>query len=182
MTDPLYTLVIVASAVIDAGAAAITLFARLERAVEGTAVTPLINEIRQVTVGDWRLAIGGVETNFQSEAARRLVYDLESMPGDGDMRVLLGHYPDVVLDLGPDSRIDLVVAGHTHGGQVQLPLLGPAVTLSSVPRRIGAGGLHAYNDNAVYVSRGVGLERGQAPRIRFLCPPEITLLEIDGVP
>jgi predicted MPP superfamily phosphohydrolase len=84
----------------------------------------------------------------------------------------------VVLDLEHDSGFDLVVAGHTHGGQVQLPLFGPAITLTGVPRHVAAGGQHEINGNLIYVSRGVGIERGQAPRLRFMCPPEIAILEL----
>jgi len=76
------------------------------------------------------------------------------------------------------SRIDLVVAGHTHGGQVQLPLVAPLLRVSRVPPSVAAGGLHHLDGRRIYVSRGVGHERGQAPRIRFLCPPEISLLTL----
>ena len=60
-----------------------------------------------------------------------------------------------------------------------LPLFGPPLTFSPLPRRVAAGGLHRYQGNAVYVSRGLGMERGQAPRIRFRCPPEVTLLTLE---
>ena len=84
-----------------------------------------------------------------------------------------------MLDLPADTRVDLVVAGHTHGGQLRLPGLGPLVTASNVPRRVGGGGLHRLGGSRrVYVSRGVGMERGQAPRMRFLCPPEVSLLTL----
>ena len=59
---------------------------------------------------------------------------------------------------------------------MQLPLLGPHIILSQVPRAVGAGGYHVIDGRAIYVSRGVGHEGGQAPRIRFLCPPEVSLL------
>jgi GH43 family beta-xylosidase len=104
---------------------------------------------------------------------------LESEPGD-DIRILLSHRPDVVLGLRRDSRIDLVVAGHTHGGQIVVPGFGPPMTLSNVPRAVAAGGLHRINENAVYVSRGVGCERRQAPRVRFLCPPEVSLIALQS--
>jgi len=94
------------------------------------------------------------------------------------VRIAFAHYPRAALALRPNSRVDLVVAGHTHGGQVVLPLVGPPIVLSPLPRSIAAGGLHALDGNALYVSRGVGMERGQAPRIRFLCPPEITVLTL----
>ena len=138
----------------------------------------LVNEAERVQVGDRRLTIGGVELNYDSGPARRLVDRLESDPDEGDVRILLAHRPDVALGLRPRSRVDLVVAGHTHGGQIVVPGFGPPMTLSNVPRAVAAGGLHAIAGNAIYVSRGVGCERNQAPRIRFLCPPEISLLEV----
>lgn len=93
-------------------------------------------------------------------------------------RIAIGHAPDYFLALGPELSVDLALAGHTHGGQVVLPWLGPPLTLSGVPRHIAAGGLHRYHGTPVRVSRGVGLERGAAPQIRFLCPPEVCVLTL----
>ncbi len=152
---------------------------RARLATEGTEVRILINEIVHITVADRRLTIGGVELNHKSPAAHRMICELRSRDTRGDIRILLSHRPDPVLDLGPDSGIDLVVAGHTHGGQVVLPLIGPPITLSDVPRSVAAGGYHVVGGQPIYISRGVGHERGQAPRIRFLCPPEITLLTLE---
>jgi predicted MPP superfamily phosphohydrolase len=47
-----------------------------------------------------------------------------------------------------------------------------------VPRAAAAGGLHVVNGRQLYVSRGIGLERGAAPRLRILCPPEVSLLTL----
>jgi predicted MPP superfamily phosphohydrolase len=47
-----------------------------------------------------------------------------------------------------------------------------------VPREVGAGGLHEVAGNPIYVSTGVGMERGQAPQVRFLVPPSIGVLEL----
>ncbi len=88
------------------------------------------------------------------------------------------HRPDPLWTPGTDSRIDLLVSGHTHGGQVSVPFFGPPITLSSVPRDVAAGGLHVVDGRRIYVSRGVGLERGTAPRIRFRVPPEVSLLTL----
>ena len=143
-----------------------------------TNVRLLVNESWRVEVRDRRVTIAGVDLDFTTGQARGTVDRLETDPGEGDVRILLAHRPDVALGLRPKSRIDLVVAGHTHGGQIVVPGFGPPMTLSNVPRAVAAGGLHSLKDNAIYVSRGVGSERGQAPRIRFLCPPEITLLEL----
>jgi predicted MPP superfamily phosphohydrolase len=93
----------------------------------------------------------------------------------GDHQIVISHPPDFV-DVAP-ATLDLVLAGHTHGGQVVLPLLGPPVTASRLPRRY-AGGLHDYRGIPLHVSRGVGMERGFAPPVRFLCPPEVCVLDL----
>ena len=98
----------------------------------------------------------------------------------GAARIVLAHRPDPVLGLLPDMDLDLFVAGHTHGGQVVVPFFGPPLTLSGVPREVGAGGLHELNGAPIYVSRGVGMERGHAPRVRFLCPPEVAVVTLQS--
>jgi predicted MPP superfamily phosphohydrolase len=96
----------------------------------------------------------------------------------GDLRIVLGHGPDYVMELAGRTEVDLALAGHSHGGQIVLPLLGPPLTLTTLPRRYAAGGLTEYRGIPLHVSRGVGMERGSAPQVRFLCPPEICLLMI----
>ena len=151
---------------------------------EGLDVTYLENEIVQTRVRDRLVTIGGVDLDCTGPAARAVIGELESRDGAGDVRLLVAHRPDALLAMRAGthaSRIDLLVAGHTHGGQVRLPLLGPPLTLSAVPRAVAAGGLHVRDGRRVYVSRGLGWERGQAPRIRFLCPPEVTVMTLtDG--
>jgi len=76
----------------------------------------------------------------------------------------------------PATGVDLLIAGHTHGGQVVVPGFGPPLTLTSVPREVAAGGLRELDGRRLYVSRGVGMERGWAPPLRLFCAPEVTLL------
>jgi predicted MPP superfamily phosphohydrolase len=149
---------------------------RLHAVFAGTAVRLLVNEIVEVEVRGCRLAIGGIEWEFSHPAARATIARLSGDRIQADVRVLLTHAPDPVLDLPPTSRIDLLVAGHTHGGQVRIPGIGPVFTGSRVPQAMAAGGLTRTDGPLVYVSRGVGCERGRAPRLRLFCPPEISLL------
>lgn len=145
---------------------------------EQTGWTVMINEVLDVQVRDRRIRIAGLANRGSFDVAR----DLERQPGDGDVRIVMSHAPDTVLRLEGDPRIDLVVAGHTHGGQIVVPGFGPPVTLSHVPREIARGGLHRYEGRPIYVSRGVGLERRQAPRVRLLSPPEISIVTLTSTP
>ena len=91
------------------------------------------------------------------------------------LHIVVGHAPDFSLG---DIDADLLVAGHTHGGQVRLPLVGPLLTLSRVPRERAAGLTARPGGGVLVVSRGVGMERGHAPRLRFLCRPEVVVLDV----
>jgi hypothetical protein len=94
---------------------------------------------------------------------------------DGAFHVVLSHRPDFALS---DVKADLLIAGHTHGGQVCLPFVGPLLILSAVPRAWGSGMTALSGGRTLVVSRGVGMERGRAPRLRFLCPPEVVVIDV----
>ena len=89
--------------------------------------------------------------------------------------LVFGHAPDFALGR---PAADLAVAGHTHGGQVRVPGVGPLLTLSRVPRHWAAGRTALPAGGTLVVSRGVGMERGLAPRVRFFCPPEVVILDL----
>jgi predicted MPP superfamily phosphohydrolase len=93
--------------------------------------------------------------------------------------ILLYHSPD----LAPEAAcagMDLMLSGHTHGGQVRVPGLG-AIYASSLYGKRFEGGRYALEDMTLSVSRGLGMEGMGAPRVRLCCPPEITLWEISGM-
>lgn len=95
--------------------------------------------------------------------------------GPADFTLLLTHNPDLADEachaLG---SVDLVVSGHTHGGQVRLPMLG-AVLNSAEHDDVYEEGLVRRPWAWVYVSRGIGTAR--LP-VRFLCRPEVAILEV----
>jgi predicted MPP superfamily phosphohydrolase len=105
----------------------------------------------------------------------RLAQLVSEAPKDAPL-VLLYHSPEL-MPQATKHDIDLYLCGHTHGGQVRLPLIGPLLTSSQLGRKY-AMGLYRHGRTHLYVSRGVGLEGMSAPRVRFLCPPEITLITI----
>jgi uncharacterized protein len=101
-----------------------------------------------------------------------------SRAGAADRCIVAGHAPDFALTLASSMKADLILAGHTHGGQVCLPWLGPLRHISAVPAWLAAGGLHEIDGTPVHVSRGIGMERASAPQMRLLCPPEICVIEL----
>jgi predicted MPP superfamily phosphohydrolase len=93
--------------------------------------------------------------------------------------VVLGHSPNFAL---APIDADLLIAGHTHGGQFCLPLIGPLMTNAEVPRRWASGATKLPGGATLVVSRGVGMERGAAPRLRFLCRPELAIIDLTPGP
>ena len=98
------------------------------------------------------------------------------VPGTNKFHIALGHAPNFALG---DVQADLLVAGHTHGGQVRLPGIGPIITLSAVPRKWATGMTDLGNEKKLIVSRGIGMERAGAPRVRFLCRPELVIINVE---
>ena len=90
------------------------------------------------------------------------------------LNILLIHHLDGLLKLSHHG-IDLVFAGHTHGGQIRFPFLGPLFCETKLPRRY-VEGLHRYKDMTVFVSRGMGAGRSIFPR--FACRPEAIFFEV----
>jgi predicted MPP superfamily phosphohydrolase len=90
--------------------------------------------------------------------------------------ILLYHTPDLAPEAA-NLGIDLQLSGHTHGGQVRLPFYGAIFTSSLYGKKFEVG-LRRVRDMILYVTRGIGMEGKAAPRVRFLCPPEIIVWEI----
>jgi predicted MPP superfamily phosphohydrolase len=149
----------------------------LREIVEGTRVVLLDDRVLRLEHDGLVVLLAGVDLDFDSPSARAALAELAASQDAGALRLVLTHLPDAVAAL-PDSGVDLLVAGHTHGGQVVIPLLGPPLTLTRVPRRVAAGGLSRLDGRLLYVSRGVGMERGWAPPLRLFCRPEVSLLEL----
>jgi predicted MPP superfamily phosphohydrolase len=98
-----------------------------------------------------------------------------SVSAQDKFHIVLGHSPNYSLG---QVQADLLIAGHTHGGQLRIPLFGPVFSLSQVPRSWTSGMTMISPGRRLVVSRGIGMERGNAPRMRFLCRPELLILEL----
>lgn len=151
----------------------------LQGLADETGVVLLANEIWEHDVAGQDIVIAGttLPVGERSSIDESLLAELRSVPDD-QLTIMVSHRPDAVLGLDESTPVDLVIAGHTHGGQVAVPGLGPLVTFSDVPRSAAGGGASIVNGRALYVSAGVGLERNQAPQIRFGVPPEVGILDL----
>src|SRR5215831_5265265 len=124
-------------------------------------------------------ATGSLETGELTITGLTLHDSFETklrVPASPRFHIVLGHGPDYALG---NIEADLLVAGHTHGGQVRLPFLGPLITFSAVPNAWAAGQTDLGQGRTLVVSRGIGMERGYAPPLRFMCRPEIVVIDIE---
>jgi predicted MPP superfamily phosphohydrolase len=145
---------------------------------DGLPIRWLRNEHLTVSQDGYRMAFAGASCTRRRDidvpAAERA---LAGVPEDV-FTVFLYHTPDLVPQAA-EGGVDLYLAGHTHGGQIRLPLYGALITATDAGKRYEMG-RYDVNGLTLYVSRGLGMEGMAAPRARFLCPPEIVCIDIKG--
>lgn len=144
---------------------------RVRAALERTGIRVLENEavpLGEVRQRFWVAGVGDLWTRHPDIPAA-----LSGVPA-GDPVILLTHNPDIFPKV--PARVVLTLAGHTHGGQVALPLLGRPV----VPSRYGqryAYGLIVEDGRVLFVSSGIGTS---IVPVRFRVPPEIAMVTLSG--
>jgi predicted MPP superfamily phosphohydrolase len=141
-------------------------------ALTASDVPVLVNQYVPIERGNQRLWLGGVDDPGTSYP----ILDL-AVPQHPDGPVILMCHPpdfaDTVVRHPRGPLIDVMLSGHSHGGQVCLPFLGPLV-LPPMGEKYVAG-LFRFNQMQLYVNRGIGTT---GLPFRFNCPPEITLLTL----
>ncbi len=97
---------------------------------------------------------------------------------DADLHIGLAHSPDSrVLDAMAADGFELLLAGHTHGGQVCVPLVGALVTNCDLPRSM-AKGLHRWPGSEAWLHVSAGIGTHPTAPVRFACPPEASVLTL----
>jgi uncharacterized protein len=124
----------------------------------------------ELTIKGQKILLGGMHADELASIASRFASDPNAF------KLFLYHYPDAI-NAAKAAGVDLYLAGHTHGGQVRLPFYGALVTFSRYDKKYEAG-LYHEGDTYMYVNRGIGMEGGRAPRVRFLDRPEVTVIDI----
>jgi predicted MPP superfamily phosphohydrolase len=166
---------------------------RLERFFESLGWLDLDNAARAMTINGSRLEFVGVND------AHRDWDRLDLLPGALDeMRENVGWQDDrtgpqpvtIALTHAPYQRVlnsfvnhgaDVIFAGHTHGGQVQVPGIGALVTNCDLPREY-ASGLHLWHHafHAAYLEVSAGIGTSIYAPVRFSCPPEAVVVTLTG--
>jgi predicted MPP superfamily phosphohydrolase len=149
-----------------------------EHLFAGLDIVVLENESVRLDINGQEIYLVGVACSHDlSIDIPRLDQALKGVPPDS-FKILLYHSPDII-EAAAERGIDLYLAGHTHGGQIRLPLYG-AIATSSMYHKEYEAGLFQVGQTYLYVSRGLGLEGAAAPRARFLCRPEVAVHTLRG--
>ena len=142
--------------------------------LEELGIRVLRNDVARVATPHGPCAIAGIEDLWSPRYA-----DVPGFLRGLDRSVptiLLSHHPDAALDPGAQG-IPLVVSGHTHGGQIRLPLLGPLLPIPcALGRKYDRGLFRLASGTALFITHGTG---ETMIRARFFAPPEVVLLEIE---
>ena len=142
---------------------------RVTKALRQAGLTVLENEARRIEYAGRAFWVAGVADMWTRKPD--IAGSLAQVKGD-DPVILITHNPDIFPDVPP--RVSLTLAGHTHGGQVNLPFIGRPVVPSKFGQRYASG--HIVEDGRhLFVSDGIGTS---IIPVRFLVPPEIVILTL----
>ena len=136
--------------------------------LEAMGIRVLLNECETIVRKDPRIYLAGIDDAhfFRVDNIEKAALPIPR----GEFSILLSHTPEVYRQAA-HANFDLMLSGHTHGGQICLPGSIPIKLEAVLPRRMGAG-LWQYSDMTGYTSVGAG---SSVVPVRLNCPPEITL-------
>jgi uncharacterized protein len=137
-------------------------------AMEAMGIRMLLNECEVIARGDQRIFLAGIDDAhfFRVDNIEKAALPIP----EGAFSILLSHTPEVYRQAA-HANFNLMLSGHTHGGQLCLPGSIPIKLEAVLPRRMGAGAWQ-YHNMSGYTSVGAG---SSVVAVRLNCPPEITL-------
>ncbi len=143
---------------------------RLRDGLQDKGWVQLHNRTEVIDTPAGRIRLAGVDDPYLGR------HKTDHLERDEDDACAIGlmHSPEIVSEFAL-AGFDLILAGHTHAGQVRVPFVGALVTNCSLPLPL-AGGPHRVGDSWLHVSPGLGA--GRFSPIRFNCRPEATLLRL----
>jgi predicted MPP superfamily phosphohydrolase len=142
----------------------------VRRVIAQSGIVELNNAVHTLRRGEAMLHIAGVDDVLERQDRLDLV--LAQLPAEG-AAILLAHEPDYADVSAATGRFDLQLSGHSHGGQVIIPFLGP-ILLPAYARKYPVG-RYQVGEMIQYTNRGLGMI---PPCVRFNCRPEITVFTL----
>ena len=136
--------------------------------LEAMGIRMLQNECEVIRRGDQSIYLAGIDDAHYFKVDN--IEKAASQIPDSAFAMLLSHTPEIYRQAA-HAGFDLLLSGHTHGGQICLPGSIPITLDSVLPRRMGAGAWR-YGDMTGYTSVGAG---SSVVAVRYNCPPEVTL-------
>jgi predicted MPP superfamily phosphohydrolase len=136
-------------------------------------IIDLTNTVYPVTRGNENLFLCGVDDIRHGNV---LLHDVTAQLAENSSAILLVHEPDFADTSAATGKFDLQISGHTHGGQIVIPLYGPPVLPES--GRKYPSGLYRVGNMFQYTNRGVGTD---TVSVRFNCPPEVTIFVLESM-
>lgn len=124
----------------------------------------LSNEFVDISIGAQKLIIFGIDS---PRSLMKKAKEILKTHADKDPEIIITHNPDHIASL-PIEPLSLILSGHTHGGQIQFPIIGPIMLPSSFNRKFSQG-IYRRKGNILIIGKGIGGD----PPFRFRCKPEI---------
>ncbi|MES2568697.1 MAG: phosphodiesterase YaeI [Verrucomicrobiota bacterium] len=143
----------------------------VRKMLERAGIDLLHNQHRDLVIGSRKLRMVGLGDKWSAEMAPRIAFPRDSPSADERFKIVLSHNPDTKDELS-GFPWDLMLSGHTHGGQLLVPLVG--TPFAPVRDKRFVEGLHRWNNRWLHISKGVGNLHG----LRLNCRPEVNILHL----
>ena len=141
---------------------------RIRKVLQESEVVELDNKVQIIQRGEACLYIAGIDD--QMTGHDNLDKVINDLPKNNAPKILLAHAPDFAEISSKYGIFNLQISGHTHGGQIRLPVIGP-LYLPRLGRRYPSG-KYEIGDMVLYTNRGLGTSWF---KVRYNCPPEIAV-------
>lgn len=149
---------------------------RIDSDLRAEGIKVLINDSENVTVKGTTLSIGSVATSLADFDEYSAPF-VEQFEQKDTLKILIAHFPDLFYEKLADVNVDLAVAGHYHGGQVQLPLVGGVYSVDNGLFPQYCNGMYSLTNGHLFVTRGLGNSH-RFPRVNNR--PEIAVIDINA--
>jgi predicted MPP superfamily phosphohydrolase len=139
-----------------------------------TEIHYLQNSIHKLQLGEQSILFCGICRRYPNW--QNLIAETEY---EKDYKIMISHGPEIFFEPEIEKiHPNLIFCGHTHGGQVNLPLIGPLTSGTKHGRKL-ASGWFTREKIKMYVNRGIGMDGWFGPKVRFFCPPEILVIDFE---